>query len=151
MARIKGTLTQTGADTTSGQAFETNLTADGKAGWEIYALELYWVNAEAVAAADWEAAGVIQTLAGTPSFTSADEIARISWGMQNTAGVAVAVSYEPQKSLMMIEPRLTVQSNFYFYILSTLTGQANQIQFALYYNVVKLSDLEVLRLLAGGA
>lgn len=151
MPSIKGSVTQGGADTTGSLTIETNITADGKSGWEIFALEVYWVNGEAVAAADWEMAGVLQTIAAAPTYTSVDEITRVSWGLQNTAGVAVAVPYEPIKTTIFIEPRVTVQPLIYFYALSTLTGQANQLQFKLFYNTVKLTDLEVLRLLAGGA
>lgn len=151
MALIRGTATQGGADTAVNLAVETNLTADGKFGWEIYALEVYWVNAEAVAAADWELTALFGTTTATPSYASADEIVRVSWGMQNTAGVAIAIPYEPIKQIIMIEPRVTVQPTIYFTVISTLTGQANNCIYHLYYNTVKLSDLEVLRLLAGGA
>jgi len=151
MANIKGSVTQSGADTTSHTLIETNLTADGKTGWEVYAIEAYWVNGEAVAAADWEMRCGVTTVNSTPSFISADEFCSIGWGVQNTGGVAVALPYDPIKSLIFIEPRLTVQPVIYFYCVSQLTGQANTVQFRIYYNEVKLGDLEVLRLLAGGA
>jgi len=151
MPSIKGSITQGGADTTAALTIETNITADGKSGWEIFGLEVYWVNGESVAAADWEISGVLQTILATPAYTSVDEIERVSWGLQNTGGVAVAVPYEPIKKIIFTEPRITVQPLIYFYALSTLTGQANQLQFRVFYNTVKLSDLEVLRLLAGGA
>jgi len=143
--------TQGGADTAASAAIETNLVADGKAGWEIFAFEVLWTNGELVAAADWEVTAAITTTTTAPSFISADEIVRLEWGCQNTAGVAVAVAYEPLKSVIMIEPRVTVQPTIYFHNVSTLTAQANTMHFHVYYNLVKLSDLEVLRLLAGGA
>jgi hypothetical protein len=151
MSSVRSSKTQSGADTTSFVTIETNIVADGKSGWEMFALEVYWSNGESVASADWEASGVITTSTATPSFSSPDEVARVSWGVQNTGGVAVAVPYEPIKQLIFIEPRITVQPILYFQVFSTLTAQANVMDFRLYYNIVKLTDLEVLRLLAGGA
>jgi hypothetical protein len=151
MARFSGSVTQSGADTTTTLAIDTDILLDGKTGWMIKALRVFWANAEAAAAADWEVTGAITTTTVAPVFTSSDEIARIEWGLQNTAGVAVAVPYEPVKLIELIEPRVTVQPTIYFQAVSTLTGQANTLQFHLFYDVVKLTDIEVLRLLAGGA
>lgn len=151
MAKFLGSIGQAGADTFTTASIDTGITIDSKSGLSIVAVEAYWENAEAVAAADWELNVVVSTTSSSPLFYSADEIARVSWGMQNTAGVAVAIGYEPVKSLTLIEPRLTVQPIIYMGCLSTLTGQANTIRFRLYYEVVKLSEMELMRLLVGGA
>lgn len=151
MARFIGSVVQGGADTFAYGTIDTGITVDSKAGIEIYAIEAFWDNGEAVAAADWEINVVLATTSGATIFNSADEITRVSWGLQNTAGVAVAVPYEPVKSNLMFEPRVTVQPLIYVHNSSTLTGQANTIRYKVYYNTVKLSDLELMRLLVGGA
>jgi hypothetical protein len=51
----------------------------------------------------------------------------------------------------LAEGRVTVQPFIYLGIESSGTANANDVVFRVYYEIVKLSDLEVLRLLAGGA
>jgi hypothetical protein len=65
--------------------------------------------------------------------------------------VAVAVPYEPRKSFDLREPRITVQPEVYLSVESNSTSQANDVVFVITYEIVKLTDLELLRLLAGGA
>jgi hypothetical protein len=151
MPRFISTVTQSGADTSTAAAIETGILPDGRSGLSIFAMEVHWTNAEAVPAADWECNATLSVDATFPGFTSPDEIARISWGVQNTAGVAVAVPYDPTKSIILIEPRVTVQPLIYAAVVSQLTSGANVIQFRIYYEVVKLTEMEVLRLLVGGA
>jgi hypothetical protein len=152
MPSIKILVTQSGNDTATAKVIETGLTADGKSGWQINGLEAYWVDGNTVAANDWKLDAVLNTLgASLTTPVSDDEIARLSWGMQNTAGTAVAVPYEPSKQTFLVEPRVTVQPEIYCSLESVSTGQANDVIFVLYYEVVKLTDIEVLRLLAGGA
>jgi len=151
MPVLKILVTQTGNDTFTSKAIDTNLTADGKAGWQINAIEAYWADGAAVAAGDWYLNAKLATIATSTSFVDDDEIARVDWGLQNTGGVAVAVSYEPFKGIALPEPRVTVQSTIYASVESSGTSQANDVVFRIYYDIVKLSDLEVLRLLAGGA
>jgi hypothetical protein len=151
MAKIFTSVTQGGADTASSQSISTGLTADGKSGWEISAIEAYWVNGETVPAADWELDASVTTVNSTFNFSSLDVIGALTWALQNTGGVAVAVPFEPIKRNVLLEPRLTVQPTIYCRVDSTLTGIANNVIFAVYYEIVKLTDIEVLRLLQGGA
>lgn len=151
MARFFTNSTQGGADTASVATIDTGLTVDGKIGIEIYAFEVLWVNGETAVAADFEVTVALTTTSATPSFISSDEIQRIEWGLQNTGGVAVAVPFEPMKQIILVEPRLTVQDTLYFHVISSATGQANNCHGRIYYNTVKLTDLEVMRLLVGGA
>ncbi len=151
MATIKKLVTQSGADTFTSVAIDTNLTVDGKSGWEIVAVEAYWSDGAAVAAGDWYLNAKLATISTSTLFTDDDEIARLDWGMQNTGGVAVAVSYEPFRGVSLNEPRLTVQPTIYVGVESSGTSQANDVLFRVYYNIVKLTDIEVLRLLQGGA
>jgi len=151
MSRISQLVTQSGADTFTSVAIETGLVVDGKSGWQINRISAYWVDASLVVASDWWLAAIVSTDSAATTFGEEDEFGRLMWGMQNTAGVAVAVPFEPIKSLDIFEPRVTVQPQIYCAVLSSITGTANDIIFEIYYEAVKLTDLEVLRLLAGGA
>lgn len=152
MPRVSELVTQSGADTYTEVEVLTGLTADGKAGWEIYAIEAFWSDGQAPAAADHQVNVLVKTIETTQTaFGSDDEIGRVAWMMQNTAGVAVAVEIEPIKQLQLFEPRVTVQPSIYIGVASANTAQANDLYVVVYYNIVKLTDLEVLRLLAGGA
>jgi len=151
MPQIRQLVTQSGNDTSTHVAIDTNLTVDGKAGWQINSAIAYWVDGNTVPAADWKLDAVMNTIGSVSTFDSDDEIFRIGWGVQNTAGVAVATAYEPMKTAQFGEPRVTVQPILYLGVYSTATAQANDIVFIVQYDIVKLTDIEVLRLLAGGA
>lgn len=151
MSAVRKLVTQSGADTTTSAIIETGLTVDGKSGWSIYGVDAFWVDGNAVAAGDYLVEATLGTVTGATLMTSSDEIARLTWGLQNTAGVAVAVPYEPIKLSSMREPRVTVQPELFLTVKSAATAQANDVIFIVYYDIVKLTDVEVLRLLAGGA
>lgn len=151
MPVIKKLVTQAGNDTFTSAAIATALTVDGKVGWNIMAMEAYWSDGAAVAAGDWYLNAKLATISTTTAFSDDDEICRLDWGMQNTGGVAVSVPYEPFRGLSLAEPRVTVQPNIYVSVESSGTSQANDVIFRVYYEIVKLTDLEVLRLMAGGA
>lgn len=151
MSKVSLLVTQGGADTYTAGTVSTGITLDGKSGWSITGMEAFWVDGAAVAAADWSLYAVVGTLPTATTFGSADEVGRLAWGMQNTAGVAVSLMYEPIKQGFLVEPRITVQPDIYCQVTSSNTAQANDVIFVIYYDVVKLTDLEVMRLYAGGA
>jgi hypothetical protein len=148
---LKGTVTQTGADTFTAYQILTGLTVDGKAGWQINAFKATWINGYTAAAADNIANCVLSTLATSTTPNLDDEIARVSWSVQNTAGVAVAMVFEPIKMANMLEPRVTAQTDLYVHSNTTATGLTNIMYWELDYDIVKLSDIEVLRLMVAGA
>jgi hypothetical protein len=151
MPIYKGTVLQSGADTTTRFTIPTGLTVDGKTAWNITGFETFWSNASSAVAADWNLEAELSTLNTGTSYSSYDEIARVSWAVQNTAGVAVALPVEPIKSANLFEDRITAQPNLYVAIESAATGQANRVYFTVVYDIVKLSDVELLRLMVGGA
>jgi hypothetical protein len=151
MSRFRKSITQGGVDTFTSEPIPTGITPDGKQGLQITAISAFWVNGSDVAAADWSMSARVATVDSLTGFGTADEVERVAWGLQNTGGVAVAEEYEPIKTAILFEPRLTVQPNIYIACDSLLTAQANNVIFIIYYELVKLTDLEVLRLLQGGA
>lgn len=144
------TTLQSGADTATASQIETGITVDGKVGWEIIGMQCYWTNGEAVAAADYELQIGVRTDATGLNFADLDEIIRTTWAVQNTAGVAVALPLENMKEIILLEPRVTVAPILYVRAESANTAQANNIITRLYYNIIKLTDLEVLRLSQAG-
>jgi len=144
-------VTQTGNDTAT--FVELGIPVlDGKSAYSIKGIEAFWVDGTAVAAADWwvNAYLAIQaTSAITPD--SPDWLCGVTWGMQNTGGVAVAVGMERQQQFTLLEPRVTVQPSIYAAVSSSGTGQANDVIFCVYYEIIRMSELEYLRMLAGGA
>ena len=152
MSILRGVTTQTGADTFTQTAIDTNLTADGKAGWEIVRMRAFWAGMYALAAADMTLSAILSTQITTvTTLNQAAEIARVNWAIANTAGVAVAFPVEQIKQDDLIETRVTAQPLLYLGVSSATTGAANVIYWEIEYNIVKLSDVETLRLLVGGA
>lgn len=146
----RGVSTQGGADTFVATAIDTNLTADGKSGWELVALSGYYTNGETAAAADSDVSLILTTQATVTTFDQDEEIYRLNWAVANTGGVAVAYPLPLVKRELLIQPRITVQPILYVQVSSTSSGIANVIAWEFHYNIVKLTDLEVLRLLQGG-
>jgi len=150
MPSIKTLVTQTGNDTFTSAALALP-DLDGKTGYKLNGLKAYWVDGAAVASADHSLDAVIQVASTVLTAVDDEWVVSVSWGLQNTGGVAVAVPYEPVKVELLFEARLTVQPTIYAAIKSAGTAQANDVIFELFYEFTKLSELEYLRLLAGGA
>jgi hypothetical protein len=146
----RGLSTQGGADTFVATSIDTNLTADGKAGWEIVAFSAYFTNGETGAAADSDVNAILATQATVTTFEQDEEIYRINWSVANTAGVAVAYPVQLVKREILVEPRLTVQPTIYVQVSSSASGLTCAVAWEFHYNIVKLTDIEVLRLLQGG-
>lgn len=151
MAILRFNVLQSGIDTAT--ATPMNLPSlDGKSGYEFRAIEVYWKNAEGVAPADWEVYVAVQknNIALNERIAIDDWIVGTSWAQQNTAGVAVVANVEPYKSQILITPIVTVAPDLQIMVFSTLTAQNNQFGVIVHYDLVKLSELEYLRLLAAG-
>lgn len=145
-------VTQGGADTFTQTTINTDLTADGKSAWQFTKMKAFWENGYTAAATDQTISAILSTQATTVTVpTDPEEIARVTWAIANTAGVAVAYPVELIKQVDVPMDRITVQPTVYVSVSSTTTGLTNVVYFELEYEVVKLSDIEVLRLLVGGS
>jgi len=147
--RIK--VTQGGADTFTATAIDTNLTSDGKIGWLITKVKAFWENGYSAAAADQTISAILASQATVTTPVDTEELARVNWAVANTAGVAVAYPVELQKEIMAAPDRVTVQPTLYAQVSSATTGLTNVMYFEIEYDEVKLSEVEFLRLLVGGA
>jgi hypothetical protein len=143
-------VTQTGNDTATSAAFSLPA-LDGKSAYQIERVDCYWADANAAPAADWYLNVGIQVEDAALTLLDDELIVQAGWAMQNTAGVAVAVAVNPYLTFESGMPRLTVQPYVYARVSSSNTAQANDVYFTMYYSITKLSELEYLRLLAGGA
>lgn len=150
-AVVKGTITMTGADTFTTSFIETNIQVDGKAGWQILDFVAYWSNGELVASADIDANLILATRNTVTTFNETDEICRVNWGIQNTAGIAIALPLEQIKRPVQFIDRITVQPQLFVNASTTGTALAGIFYYEVRYDIVKLSDLEVMRMLQGGA
>jgi len=146
----RGYIVQGAADAFVAVAIDTNLTAEGKSGWQIESMSGYFVNGELGAAADADVNLLLTTQATVTVFSDEEEIYRLNWAVANTAGVAVAYPLTLVKREELITPRLTVQPIIHVQISSTLSGIACAFYYEFTYSIVKLTDLEVLRMMQGG-
>lgn len=151
MAIARYTLTQGGADTLAATAMNL-FPLDGKSGYEIRSIEVYWKNAENAAPADWEVYVAVQktALGLTDRISDEDWIVGAAWAQQNTAAAAVALQVEPYRKEILIEPIVTVSQTLNVVAFSSGTAQANSFSIIVHYDVIKLSEIEYLRLLAAG-
>ena len=151
MGIIRGTVTQGGADTFTSDMIDTNLSVDGKSGWQILAMKCFWSNGYSLAAIDCTVNGLLSTKSTITTMDESEELTRINYAVQNTGGVAVAFPLEQIKSTVPLGERITVQPALYFHVASAGSGQANILSYEIEYEIVKLTELEIMRLLVGGA
>lgn len=151
MGIIRKKVTQGGADTFTAVAIDTNLTPDGKIGWLIKSIKCFWENGYLGVATDSTISAILATQATVTTPDDNEELARVNWAIANTAGVAVAFPMHLQKTEFAADDRITVQPTLYVQISSATTGLTNVVYFEIEYEAVKMTELEVLRLLVGGA
>lgn len=153
---VKGSLLQSGANVFTAGTVETNLQIDGKSGWLISGFRVFNESVQKNTPADMRINVALSTIATQTAMNSLDEIARVTWSLQYDAGTSattttIAVSHDLIKTAVFLEPRLTVQPQIYVQISSEGSGQVSQIYYEINYDLVKLTDVELLRLMVGGA
>jgi hypothetical protein len=148
---IRGKTQQVVANTFIQVEIDTNLTADGKAAWRILGLHAYFSGLYSQPAADIREDLILSTRATTvTTMDEPEELARCSLSIANTGGVAVAYPLIPHQSAIILGDRLTVQPKLYMGLFSIGDTAAPDVFWILEYEVIKLTDLEVLRLLVAG-
>jgi hypothetical protein len=150
MGVIRQRVTQSAADTAT--AVQLPLVAlDGKSGYEIKGMEVLLTNGVSLPASDWQINAKLLTANGTYTFSDDEVICEIDWGFANVAGVAIGNMIEIQKEKFLMESRITVQPQIFVQLSSVVTGLVMVADFRVYYDLVKLTELEYLRMLTGGA
>lgn len=154
MATARGVVVLAAAGTFIQTVLDTNINADSKYGWAITGFRGILKSRDATGVEVPESNDIdlilstrITTIT-TPDET--EELARINWAVAFSTAVAFSIP-ELQKTAPIAEPRLTVQPNLYIGAKgSTAIGAITDIYYEVTYDIIKLSDMEVLRLLVGG-
>jgi hypothetical protein len=151
MPEIRRLVTQTGNDAETRVEIDTGINADSRSIWGIVGISAMWSDGAAVAAADYSLVAYVSTLDAAFSGTNVDYLPPITWGIQNTGGVAVAVAYEPFKSRSFFVSRATAQANLYLGVYSAGTAQANDVIITVHYEIIRATEMEILRMLVEGS
>lgn len=154
MATARGVVVLPAAGTFTQVILDTNINADSKYGWNVTGFKGTMKSRDATGVEVPESNNIDLILSTrvttitTPDET--EEVARINWALafSTAAGFSHA---ELQKEAIMLESRLTVQANLYIGVKGSATiGAISDVYFEVSYEIVKLSDMELLRLLVGG-
>jgi hypothetical protein len=153
MPSVKNFVIQSAANVNAQVALPTLLTVDGKSGWAINGVKFSVTNigAAVIPTADCFAQLELNTEAGTQSAIDNDSVCveyiAISGIAASTSAFVVPVTY----TAVLPSPRITVQPNLYLFVSSIGMASGLSVVAEVFYEIVKLSDLEVMRLLQGGA
>jgi len=155
MATSRGVVVLPAAGTFTQVTLDTNISADSTFGWMITGLRGILKSRDATGVEVPESNNIDLILATrlttitTPDET--EEIARINWALAFSTAAAFAIP-ELQKLAPMAEPRLTVQPNLYIGVKGSVTiGAITDVYYEISYETFKLSNIELLKLLIGGA
>lgn len=153
MTILKGFTLQSAADAFTQFLIDTNLTSEGKVGWQINNIRGYYENGHnALSTAKQQVSLILATRPTIiTTFDEGAELARINWAVDGIAASTTAMPLDLIKEANMFAGRVTVQPNLYMGISSTLTTLTNKIYWEIDYEFVKLTDIELLRLLVAGA
>lgn len=143
---------QTATNTNIELVVPTLLTVDGKMGWNI---KRFTTTLTDIAGVVPTAKGIINcqlnTETGSQTFTDADSIAMNMYFFQGIAASTSAGQIDPHAEWISVDGRLTVQPNLYITLVTSGLTAVQGIYVELEYETVKLTDMEVMRLLQGGA
>lgn len=146
-------ITQTAANAPAVVQITTNLTVDGRQGWNITGLRWTFTNIAAAITpiATCNAQIQVNTEAGNQAFDDPDSIFLVNTGAHGIAASTSSVYIPATGTQVLPEPRTTVQPIIYIALDSIGMTQALSVGVEITYEIVKLSDIEVMRLLQGGA
>lgn len=155
MATTRGVVVLPAAGTFTQGTIDTNISADSKFGWLVTGFRSILLSRDATGTEVPESHRIDSILSTkVTSITTPDEdeeLARVSWALSFSTAAGFA-NFEPQKLAPMAEPRLTVQPTLYVGVKGSVTvGAISDIYYEVSYEIVKLTDVELLRLLVGGA
>jgi len=150
---LKGVTTSSGVGAnTTVTTIQTGLTLSGKVGWSITRFAAFYSNLYLQVPVDMEHDVYLQSINTLTTPDSDDVIARASFCTQVTGAVDAGFQSFPDVEIVLFEPRLTVQDQL-FVLSRCVVGSSTApvMYWELNYEVEKLSELEYMRLLVGGA
>jgi hypothetical protein len=151
MSIIKRIVTQTVLNTTTELALPTGITVDGKAGWLVNRVDFWLASAPITPITPSVIVVQLNTETGNQPFTDPDSIAL---GIYLTTGIAAsttAIQVNTHTFWESASGRLTVEPNLYINLATAGLTAVCSVMVSIDYDVIKLTDLEVMRLLQGGA
>jgi len=146
-------LVQTGTNVTSEVAIPTYLTVDGKQGWSIIGVDLNVAGLGTIvpATASSQILVELNTETGIQNWEDPDNVIYHQLQFRGIAASTSAIQLFGDASIRLLEPRVTVQPNLYLNISSNGLTAVATVYMSVVYEVVKLTDMEVMRMLQGGA
>jgi len=153
MSQVKTVATQATTNGTIEVLIPTLLTVDGKAGWMINGVRFLapGLNVAVSPLVDCNLFMQLNTETGDQLPTDPDSIV---YEVAGFSGIAASTSaFQVQSSFESVIPngRLTVQPDLFFRLTSSGMTAALTVYVTVFYDIVKLTDLEVMRLMQGGA
>lgn len=151
MPQIIKAVTQSGADTTTTVAIPTGITPDGKMLMRITGAQIFWNDASLVApAAGFRVRWTLNRTDAMGAFASEAMMLLHEWAVAATATPNGFVAIDPLIQVRPMEPEYTAQPYLYLGVASTASGAANTVVARVQYELVKATDVEVLRMLGAG-
>lgn len=150
---IKKLLTQTAVNTSLEVAVPTLLTVDGRQGWNLTGFRWNYNNLQNAVASTANAYSILQvnTETGLQTFDDPDNVFYINYLFHGVAASTSAMQIMGSGVQELPEPRTTVQPELYFRLETSGMTIPVTVGVELTYEIVKLTDMEVMRLLQGGA
>jgi len=150
---IKVALGQSTMNTPAELLIPTNLTVDGRTGWSIIGMRysVQPLHNAVPATANSNVFIELNTETGNQLFTDNDSILYEVLQFTGVAASTTARQIFGNTERRLVEPRITVQPNLYLYLTSSGLTAPVTAYVEVIYDIVKLSDIEVLRLMQGGA
>lgn len=146
------TLSQSVANTDAELIIPTLLTVDGRMGWNITKLKCFLTNTLGLTATtDCSLELQLNTETGTQNFVDKDNIAQLKFLYNGTAASTSGYWVESSQEWASEVGRLTVAPNLYARLITAGFTAFTYVNFEIEYETVKLTDMEVMRLLQGGA
>lgn len=143
---------QVTANTTVEQLIPTLLTVDGRMGWNIKRFSTILSDISGIVPTAKATINCqLNTETGSQLFTDADNIAMNLYLFQGIAASTSAGQINPRSEWISVDGRLTVQPELYLTVVTTGLTAAQVVLVEIEYETVKLTDMEVMRLLQGGA
>jgi hypothetical protein len=93
----------------------------------------------------------LNTESSAQGFLDNDSVYQFMYQFRGVAASTSGIQVDSERIVTFVQPRLTVQPNLYINVSSAGMTVGNTIYVEVFYEIVKLTDIEVMRLMQGGA
>jgi hypothetical protein len=145
-------IAQASANTDVEFIIPTGIAADSRQGWAIKRVTAWFASAAAViSTADITVNLQLNAETGTQDFLDNDSIAYLIMLFNGVAASTSGFQIDAKVEWVSLDGRVTVQPELYLRLVTSGAGAACGFNVEIEYEVIKLTDVEMLRLLQGGA